>query len=368
MIELIRNDIDSFFEVPFKVYPRDFLHVSLFKDDLKRFLSTKNPLFKSESDFAFYTAYRNGRLAGRICTHWHQASNEKYGWKKAYFGYFDCADDLEIAQALLEKAEDFAREKKCTEIIGNFNLTAMQQIGVVTEIKMPYHYSDQVYSPLHVAELLEKCGYSKTFPMTTHEVDVEKLNPELLLGEKQKQIFQDPEYTVMDLKNVDLKEIIEVMRACLNGGFSENPLFVPLTKEEIEFQAKDLMLVVDRDISVIVKHKGQPVGTVVCIPNLNVFLKKTKSRLNWNTLYEFIKFKLKRDSAIIIYYSVLKDYHSKGINGVMLYHLMKSLKRKGYSKMGGTWIADVNTASLRQAEKLNGKTMHKLHLYKKDIE
>jgi hypothetical protein len=205
MIELVRNEINSFFKVPSVVYPPDFQHVSLFKDDLKRFLSLKNPLFKNDTDFAFYTAYKDGKLAGRITTHWHTASNEKYNWKKSYFGFFDCINDHEVAQALLKKAEEFGIEKGCTEVVGNFNLTAMQQTGVVTEIKMPFHYSDQVFSPVYISELLEKCGYSKSFPMTTHEIDVLSFDPEVMLGEKQKLIFNDPEYSVLDLKNVDLK-------------------------------------------------------------------------------------------------------------------------------------------------------------------
>ena len=43
------------------------------------------------------------------------------------------------------------------------------------------------------------------------------------------------------------------------------------------------------------------------------------------------------------------------------------LQENGYKKMGGTWIADDNIASLRQAEKLKASTMHELHLFKKDI-
>ena len=85
--------------------------------------------------------------------------------------FFECEDNLEVAQALIGKVEEFSRHQKCNEIVGNFNLTAMQMAGVVTKINLNYHYTDQVFSPLYVAELLHKCGYEQFFPMSTHEVD-----------------------------------------------------------------------------------------------------------------------------------------------------------------------------------------------------
>jgi hypothetical protein len=367
MITLKERNIDSFFKVPFEIYPEDFGFVSPLKSDLKRFLSVGNPLFKTDKDFSFFTAFKDEKIVGRIVTHIHHQANELYNLKRSYFGFLDCIDDVEVARALLLKAEEFGRAHNCNEVMGNFNLTAMQQAGVVTKIHVPYHYTDQVFSPVYISELLKKCGYSAEFPMRTHEVDVQSFDPETLLGPKQKLILQDPDFTFCTLKTDPISEVMEAMRLCLNNGFSDNPMFVPLSKEEIYFQAKDMMMIVDASITVVAKHKGKPVGVVICIPNLNPFLKNIKSQLGLMTPYYYLKHKFKKESAIIIFYSVFKDFHSQGLNGVMLYKMQSALKENGYKKMGGTWIADQNIASLRQAEKLGAVTMHELHLFKKDI-
>lgn len=364
-LELRERDFESFFQTPFKIYPPEFGCVSLLKTDLARFLDAKNPLFRSDKDFSYWTALRDGKPVGRIVAHIHRASNEKYGWNRSYFGYFDCENDRETARALLTKAEEFGRGLGCGQIIGNFNLTAMQAIGVVTKIHILRSYTDQVYAPEHLASLLEENGYAKTFPMITHEVDIGALNPEQLIGPKQKAILSDPEYRFIDLKSRPLNDTLEAMRLCLNNGFVDNPMFVPLTREEMYFQAKDMMLVIDRHISSMVEHKGRPVGAIVCIPNLNPFLKAIGSRFGITTPYHFLRHKMRRESAIIIYYSVDKAYHSLGLNGAMLYRTMSALKRRGYKTMGGTWISQDNTPSLRQAEKLNAKIMHELHLFAK---
>ncbi len=365
-IEFKINDINSFFETPFQIYG-NFPYISYLKSDLARFLSIKNPLFKKETDFTYYTAFRQGRIVGRILCHIHHASNDMYKIKRAYFGHFDCINDRAVAKALLDKAEDFGRSHQCTEVAGNFNLTAMQAIGVVTKIHSNYHYTDQVFAPEYIADLLKQCGYEAFFPMVTHETDIQKFNTDLLLGEKQKELLKNKDFSLEELHGVNLEEIIEAMRVCLNNGFSDNPMFVPLTRDEIYFQAKDMMLILDRSISIIAKHKGKSVGTIVCIPNLNPLLKDIKSRFGLTTPYYFFKNKLKRHSAIIIYYSVFKEFHSQGLNGLMLYKVMSALKKRGYQKLGGTWISTDNKASIRQAEKVGAHVMHDLALFRRAL-
>jgi len=367
LITLKERDINSFFQVPFEIYPSDFKFVSMLKSDLKRFLSTKNPLFKSDKDFNFYTAYRDGKKVGRIVTHIHHESNKLHHWNRSYFGFFDCIDDIEVAKALLNKAEEFGRSHQCSEVLGNFNLTAMQQAGVVTKIFKQYHYTDQVYAPEYIAKLLAQCGFRPQFRMHTHEVDVASFNPETLLGPKQKAILENKDFTFCTLKDDPLPEVMEAMRLCLNNGFSDNPMFVPLSKEEIYFQAKDMMMIVDEKITVVAKYKGSPVGVVICIPNLNPFLTNIGSKLGITTPWYLLKHKFQKDSAVIIFYSVYKEFHSQGLNGLMLYKVQSALKSEGYKKLGGTWIADENLASLRQAEKLGASVMHELHLFQKDL-
>ena len=51
----------------------------------------------------------------------------------------------------------------------------------------------------------------------------------------------------------------------------------------------------------------------------------------------------------------------------MLIETLRRVRAAGYETVGGTWIADENPASLRQVEKMNGRALHKLHLFRKAI-
>ena len=100
----------TFFNAPFNAYPQELGYVSPMRGDIMRMLDPKrNPLWLAGNPFAFWTAHRAGRPIGRIIAHLHRASNERHGWRRAQFGFFDCADDPEAAALLLGAAQDFAR-------------------------------------------------------------------------------------------------------------------------------------------------------------------------------------------------------------------------------------------------------------------
>lgn len=367
-MNVLVNDFETFFRAPFEIYDKNFPHISILKTDMRRFLSIENPIFRSTDDFQYFTVVEHGVIKGRVLAHVHHRSNETYQWKRAYYGYLDCVNDLTVVKLLMAQVESFAHQRGLNEVIGNFNMTAMQQIGVVDKIHSCYHYTDQVFSPEYIANLLKSCGYESTFPMHTHEMEIAKFNEDVLLTEKHKKLLVDPEYSFEQVNKKNLHGTLEDMRLCLNNGFSDNPMFVPLTPEELYFQAKDMMMIVDPEITVVTKHKGKTIGVVVCIPNLNPMLKEMGSVLGIKAPWAFFKYKFfAKESAIIIFYSVYKDYHSLGINAIMLHKLIKSLKKKQYKYLGGTWISLENKASLKQAEKLGGKVMHELSLYRKFI-
>jgi RimJ/RimL family protein N-acetyltransferase len=368
VIELREGDKDAFFRAPFGAYGDKSLYVAPMKDDISRYFDAgKNPLFKVGNPFKIFTAHRDGAPIGRISAHLQRASNERHGLSRAFFGYFDVADDHEAADALLGAAQDFAKLQNCAELAGNFNLTAMQQCGVMTAGFAEQPYTDMVYSPPHINAHLERTGFEPFFPMTTWEIDLGTCDPEIVLTDKAREALISPDYTWMPIDRRGFNARLDDARIVLNDGFDPNPMFVPLSKDEYEFHAKEMILILDPRIAACVHADGKPVGVIVCIPDLNPFMKAVKGEYGLSAPFEFIKQRLNRKRAVIIYYSTAKSHQGKGLNSAMLYRVISRLKRAGYDSLGITWIADVNGASLRQMEKIGARKLHRLHLFRKAI-
>lgn len=359
-IELRSGDVGAFFDAPFHAYDASVGYVSPMKSDIVRMLDgDRNPLWTAGNPYRFWTAHRDGRPIGRIVAHVHGQSNAAYGWKRAQFGFFDCADDPEAATALLGAAEAFAREQGLSELVGNFNLTAMQQCGVMTGGFGRRAYTDMIVGPPHLPRLLEANGFEACFPMTTFELDLAHS------GLPDEAAVDAPGFAFAPIEKRSFPERMEEARAVLNDGFADNPMFVPLTQDEFVFQAGEMSSILDPRLSSILIEDGRPVGTIICIPDLNGFLSATRSRIGLSTPWHFLRFRFKRRRAVIIFYSVVRDRHGRGLMGAMLARTISRLRGAGYTELGITWIADANKASLRQMEKLGAEPLHHLHLFRK---
>jgi GNAT superfamily N-acetyltransferase len=361
MPEIRQGDFEAFFQVPFEVY-RNTPYVSPLKSDLKRFLSVKdNPLFTGPDDIAIFTAHQSGRAVGRITAHVHCASNARHQENTAMFGYFDCADDAEVARSLLGSAEDWARSRGFTQLRGNFNLTAMQMVGVTTDGFDHQVASDCMWSPPHLARELEANGYERYFPMTTFQLDLGDW-----AGRTKAALPLPAGLRPAPVTQRTLSARLDDARQILNTSFDSNPMFVPVSREEYEFQARDLKWIVDTRLSVILHDEsGAPAAALLCIPDLAPLLRATRSRLGLTTPWHFVRHRLTNRRAVIIYYGTHPTWHGKGAAPYMVDATARAALAAGYTHISGTWIADVNGASLRQMERVGARPAQRLHLFRK---
>jgi GNAT superfamily N-acetyltransferase len=362
-LDLRSGDAHAFFDAPFHAYAAEDLYVSPLKGDLLRMLNpAKNPLWRSGNPYRFWTAHRDGRPVGRILAHLHRESNDRHGTRRAQFGFFDCANDPEAARFLLAAAEDFTRAQGQSELVGNFNLTAMQQCGVMTSGFGQRAFTDMIVNPPHVPRLLEENGFAPYFPMQTFELDLAAAQLPATAA-----IDGPGEFRFAPIERSTFAERMEEARAVLNDGFANNPMFVPLTDAEFRFQAGEMMSILDPRLSSVLLRGNRAVGTVICIPDVNGFLSATRSRIGLTTPFHFLRYRLRRRRAVIIFYSVVTDEQGKGLMGALLARTITALRQARYERLGITWIAELNAASLRQMERIGARPLHRLHLFGKEI-
>lgn len=369
MIRLSQGDVMAALAVPTRAYGSTANYVPPMKNDFERmFDRSRNPFITEDrGDFELFVAWKDNNPVGRIVAAIHSASNFQHGTQRAQFGFFDCIDDEDVGRALLNAAEDWGRQRGMTEIAGNFNLTAMQQIGVMTDGFSERPYTDMVWNPPHIMRLLEVNGYRAEFPMTTFETDLTSLKPDSLVGPRQHEILSNTDYHFAKINRRHFHQRFAEARVVLNDGFAKNPMFVPVSEAEFAFQAGDMMWVIDPRISSVLHYRGRPVGVILIIPDLNPLVKASGAHVGLSFPWHFLKHRLYNRRAVLIYQSVVRDMHGLGLNGAMLFHVTTALKKAGYDQLGTTWIADVNVPSLRQMEKLGARPLHRLSLFFKSL-
>lgn len=367
-LALVRGDFDLFFRTPFEVYPRDTPYVSPMKADLRRYLAPdRNPLLKAGAALEMLVVLRDGRPVARATAHRHPSANARHGLSRTSFGFFDAADDAGAIALLFDAVEAFARRHGDAEVAGPFNLTAMQQMGLVTEGCEHAPFTDMVWSPPWLAGHLERLGYRRGFPMSTFRFRPGAVDRDRLLTPGARRILSSEDWRFAPIDRGAFKARMEEARQCLNAGFDANPLFVPLTGEEFEFQAGEMMWVLDPALSAVIHHRGRPAGVAICIPDLNPFVKGAGATYGPRAVGSWLKTLFAPRRAVIILYSVFPCHQGQGVNAAMLWRVVGALQKRRYRDCGVTWIADVNGASLRQMERLGAERLHRTHLFSKAV-
>lgn len=365
---LREGDFGEFFEVPFLQYGDREHYVSPFRSDLARMLDrSRNPAFGDADSITYFTVSKGGRPIGRITAHIHRAANERHHNAHGSFGFFDCANDACAAKLLLDSASEWLARRGCDRIVGNFNLTAMQEIGVVVHGHARSPFLAQHHNPSWIPGLLAQNGFEPFFPMTSWEVDVNRVELDGLIGSKQRELLDSGEFTIAPIRRRDFRKSMEVTRNLLNCSFDDNPFFVPMNREAFHFQSDPMFWVLDPRISFLAHVGGEPVAVIACLPDLNPMLRNTRSRLKASTPIHYARFRGNRRRASLVFGGVSPAFQNQGLAALLLIRALKEMRAAGYQKLGITWISDSNSASLRQMEKLGAERLHRLYLFQKEL-
>ncbi len=70
---------------------------------------------------------------GRVSAHIYHPHNRVHNEKTGFFGFFECANDYEIAKALWDAARDWLRARGMDRMRGPANFTTNHEVGFLME-------------------------------------------------------------------------------------------------------------------------------------------------------------------------------------------------------------------------------------------
>lgn len=314
---------------------RDFLDLPsyIFRDDpnwvrplnfeLSERLSTKNPFFE-HAEGAIFVAYRNGRPVGRCTAQVDREHLRRYNDDTGFFGFFDTIDDPSVARALLEAAERWLAARGMKTMRGPASLSINEELGCLVDgfdtppmILMPHHTRYQ-------AGLIEQAGYGKikdvfAWRYTPGEIP-ERARRAAAEIEKLPEVSSRP----IDLNNIERD--IRIGMDIFNDAWADNWGFVPLTENELKKMASDMRMIIMPELTQIVSINDEPVGIVICLPNLNSMIADFDGKLTPGNIARFLwRFKvLKPNEARLVLLGIRRKLrHVRKYAGLSTYMYVK---------------------------------------------
>ena len=326
-----RKDIKTFVDFPTKLYKgvKEYSY-PLRIDELNMFNPKKNLAYQ-DCDVVMFLAYKDGKVVGRIAAMVQGLYNKKMDTKRVRFTRFDSINDVEVAKALFNAVESWAKQKGMDTVHGPLGFNDLDCEGLIVEGFNERCTFEERYNFEYYKDLIEACGYEKEIDWLERKIYPPKEKNErvdriaAIVAKRNKLRFASAK---------SKKEFIEKYKdgilEILDKAYS--PLYgvVPYTEYAKEQLISQFKMFLDlRFMFVIVNDKDEVVCFGVSIPQLNDALYKSKGRLTLPALFKVFK-ALKSptvvDFAII---GVRPDYANEGVGAMAIKYLMDNMEKEG---------------------------------------
>lgn len=361
----------TFIDFPHDLYRDDPYYVpELFMAQRDLLNPDKHPFFL-HGRMQLFLAYKGGKLSGRVAAIFNGNHNTFNHTNDGFFGFFDCIDDQEVANALLKTAEGWLKQQGLSTMIGPVNPSTNEPCGLLVDgfdsspmLLMPYNRP--YYKPL-----LEGYGLTKQVDLVAYALyDTDLGDKPVRLQEALAQRLAAKGITIrpFDLKH-NFKRELEQFGKVYNAAWDKNMGFVPMTKEEFNFMGKDMKMIADTDFCLAAEHNGEVVGIALCLPDINQVLKKIKrGRLFPTGVFHFLFGRKKINALRILALGVLEPYRKLGIEACFYATIMKKGREKGFKMAEASWMLEHNDLMNRAIEHMHGVRYKTYRIFEKTVD
>ncbi len=364
------RDLKAFIRVPWRIYKDDPNWVPPLLIERKRAYSASHPYFK-HAKWRAWTAYRNGEPVGRISAQIDDLHVQQHETKTGFFGSIEAIDDIDVFTALFNTAESWLREEGMEHVVGPFNLSINQDLGVLVEGFDTPPYVMTGHAPAYYGAAIEGCGYRPAQDLLAYGLDGGTLAiPRVMRA----LIERSGERIKVRKLNIKAKGAeLESMRDIFNDAWENNWNFTPFTSEEFNMIGKELLMAAPEDFIQIAEVDGVDSAFIVLLPNINEAIADLNGRLlpfGWARLIWRLKYNFPK-SARVALMGVRQKYQNTRFGPALAYmiinEVMEAGKARGLERVEMSWILDHNHGVRNIIESVGGLITKRYRMYEKEL-
>lgn len=360
-------DREIFLDVPTRVYSHDPNWVPPLRSNIAKQFAPSNPFFQYGELQQFIAISTDNQPLGRIVAAINRRLNEKEGKNIGIFGFFECLENFQVAQALLETACQWLRARGMTIARGPIDLSTHNNCLFLINgfdspplVMMPYN-------PPYYPEFVERCGWHKAKDAFAYDFPLDKpLPPEF---EKAYRIACKSGITFRPLrtKGKEFEQDCISLYHLFNKAFANNWSSTPRSLAEFLEEAKSLQQLVDPDVFPIAEYNGEMIGFFMGLPDYNIPLKYVGGKLNLLGILKFMWFRRQINQGRVIAICSLPEYRRQMVPLALIYLGMRGGKLKGkpYKRAELSWVWEDNFPSRKLIEAAGGKLYKTYRIYEK---
>lgn len=320
-----------FIDFPTKLYKgvKQYVH-PLRSSEFELFNPKKNVSFE-DCEASYFLAYKNDELVGRIAGIIQRLYNDKVNEKRVRFTRFDCINDKEVAKALFDAVENWAKQNGMNIVHGPMGFNDLDREGMLIEGFDEVATFEEAYNFEYYKDLMEHCGYIK-------EVDWVEFNlklPEVLDPKIDK--VADMVMKRYNLKSAPKKSKRAFIKKYAKGIFklldeAYGPLYgvVPYTDKVRKQVIDQFKMFISLDfMSLVVDENDDLVAFGFAIPSLSEPVNKHEGRLTLPSLLKILKAVKHPKQLDLALIAVKPGWQTRGVPALIFREMVSSFIKRG---------------------------------------
>lgn len=340
------------------LYQNDANYVRPLDDDIRKvFDPERNKYFKHGEAVRFLLQDNNGKYIGRVAAFTNKRNENEFPQPTGGMGFFECINNQEAANLLLDAAKNWLAAKGLQAINGPINFGERNQWwGLLIDGDMPPCYGMN-YNPPYYKKLLENYGFQVYFYQYSYGLNVNDPRPDKYY-EKSRLLLQDKNYHFEHIQFDKLPKQVEDFRTIFNKAFGGREGVKEITSEQATNLVKSLKPIMVDYLMWLGYYKDEPIALFFMIPDLNGYFKHVNGKMNWLGIAKYLYHKTMKTNRKMFgfLFGVVPEFQGKGVEGgIIIAADAVVTPKKRWDTMELTWIADFNPRMMKVAENLGAK-------------
>lgn len=365
-----KKTLNNFVDFIYENYKGDKNFVPPLRSDYIKYVQGVDNDLNEAGPNTKYICYDDDKVVGRLLVGVNNIINEYHGFKEGYISLFECVENYEYAEKLLDKAIEFLKSHGMTKVKGPLSLPGGEDNrGFIVDNFDAQPFIMNTYNKKYYNDFFIKYGFEKYFDCyaykdTIENADIERYEKLVPYAMKKFDFRVDN----IDLTNVD-KDAMDIMNVLERALPREWDDFAPPREEEIRKIVKQLVPFADSDLIFIARDNktNEPIGFNITLPDYNQAIKKMNGRLFPFGFLKFLYYKRKINRLRFFVLFVVPEYRKKGVTSVMYLKTYLNALKKGYTELEGSTIWEYNRDMMNDVESFGAKINITYRIYQKDI-
>lgn len=354
--------LKQFLEFPYSLYRNDPFWVPPLRIAQKELFDERKHPFYAHASVQCFLARRNGAVLGRVAAIHNRKHNEFHGEEAGFFGFFESVEDGRVAEGLLDSARQWLRGKGARVMRGPVNPSTNYECGLLVD---GFDSSPQVmmpYNPRYYDGLIRQAGLRKAKDLYAYYI----LTDEMAAGRVERVAARAAETNQVRVRPIRMDAFyddVEQVWEIYNSAWSRNWGFVPMTRDEFLFMAKEMKAILEPGFVLLGEVNGRVVGFALGLPDINRALKHARGRLFPLGLFKILYHKRSIRSVRVLVLGVVEAYRTVGVAAGFYAELFRHAKRLGYRDCEMSWVLEDNRLMNRSIEAFGGKRYKTYRIY-----